>query len=331
MIHHGIRLAALASLIAFAAAAAQAAEREPGGPALKPSATVIGEIVRIGDLVENAGAVADVAIFRAPDLGETGSVPVARVMDAVRGHHLIGLDTRGLAEIAVTRAARAITARDVEARILRALAGKYGLPDADNLAVVFDNDVRTIEVEPTATNELAVVRLAFEPRINRFEVTFELPGSAVGRRLPLHFTGSLTETLATVVPAHDIAQGQMLKAADLAVERRPKAEVTSTTLTTLAQAQGVAAKHALRAGQVIRQSDVAKPELVGRNESVIIVYEVPGILLSISGKALDPGALGDSINVLNAQSKRTIQATVIGPGRVSVSTANPRVAANVTP
>jgi flagellar basal body P-ring formation protein FlgA len=329
MIRHGIRLAALMTFTALALAAAQAAG--PEGPALKPSATVMGEIVRIGDLVENAGAVADVAIFRAPDLGETGSVPVARVIDALRGHHLVGLDTRGLAEIAVTRAARAITAKDVRSRILRALAGKSGLPDADNLAVVLDNDMRTIEVEPTAFGELAVTRLAFDPRTLRFDVTFELPGSVVARRLPLHFTGVLTETAEAVVPVHEIAQGQMLEASDLAIERRPKAEVTSTTLTTLAQAQGVAAKHALRAGAVIRQIDVARPELVGRNENVIIVYQVPGITLSIAGKARDPGALGDTISVLNAQSKRTLQATVIGPGRVTVGTAAPRLAANVAP
>jgi len=327
MIRHGIRLVALATFATLALAARAA---EPGGPALKSSATVVGEIVRIGDLVENAGAVADVAIFRAPDLGETGSVPVARVLDAVRGHHLVGLDTRGLAEIAVTRAARAITAKDVEARILGALAGKSGLPDADNLAVVLDNAMRTIEVEPAA-GELAITRLDFDPRTLRFDVTFELPGSAVARRLPLHFTGVLTETAEAVVPVHEIAQGQVLKAGDLAIARRPKAEVTPTTLTTLAQAQGVAAKHALRAGAVIRQTDVAKPELVGRNDSVTIVYQVPGITLSIAGKALDPGALGDTISVLNAQAKRTLQATVIGPGRVSVSTTGSRLAANVAP
>jgi flagella basal body P-ring formation protein FlgA len=329
MISHAIRCAALAALVALPASIAQAAE--PGSPALKPSATVIGEIVRIGDLVENAGAVAEVAIFRSPDLGQTGSVPVARVLDALHGHHLVGLDTRGLGEIAVTRAARAITAKDIEARILRALAGKYGLPESDNLAVVFDNDVRTLEVEPAAGSELAVARLSFEPRTNRFDVTFELPGSAAARRLPLHFTGSLAETFAAVVPVREIAQGQMLKAADLAIERRPKTELNATTFTTLDQAQGLAAKHALRAGAVIRQSDVAKPELVGRNDTVTIVYEVPGITLMIAGKALDPGALGDSINVLNAQTKRTLQATVIGPGRVRVSSADQRLAANAAP
>jgi flagella basal body P-ring formation protein FlgA len=321
---------ALAALVLAGAAAAQAADTVSGSPALKAAATVAGEIVRIGDLVDNAGAVAEVPIFRAPDLGETGSVPVVRVIDALRGHHLIGLDTRGLSEVAVTRAARAITAKEIEANVLRVLAGRYGLPDPDNLAIVFDNEVRTVEVEATATRELAVRRLTYEPRTNRFDVTFELPESAAARRLALHFTGTLTETSETVVPAHDIAQGHLLSASDLAIERRPRSQLTAA-VTGIDQAQGLSAKHLLKAGQIIRQPDVTKPELVGRNETVTIVYEVPGILLTMAGKAVEPGALGDVINVLNAQSKRTLQATVIGPGRVTVASPASRLAANTAP
>jgi flagella basal body P-ring formation protein FlgA len=329
-------LVTLVTLIALFAPALPAAAQSPAdassaGPTLKASATVMGDIVRIGDLVENAGAVADVPIFRAPDLGQTGSVPVASVLEAVRGHHIIGLDTRGLSAVPVTRAARAIAAKDVEARILLALAGKYGLPDSSNLAVVFDNEVRTVAVEATATSELAVAHLSFEPRTTRFDIAFELPGSAVARRLSLRFTGSLTETFEAVVPTRDIAQGQVIKVSDLAVERRPKASSTPTTLTTIEQAQGLSTKHALRAGQVIRQADVAKPELVGRGETVTIVFQVPGILLTILGKAVEPGALGDVINVVNVQSKHTLQATVIGPGRVSVNAPTARLAANTTP
>ncbi len=78
------------------------------------------------------------------------------------------------------------------------------------------------------------------------------------------------------------------------------------------------AKRALRAGQAIRESDFAKREVIARNETVTISYEVPGIMVSIRGQALEPGAQGDLINVLNVQSKKTLQATVTGPGRVSV-------------
>ena len=59
------------------------------GPTLKPAVTIVGEIVRIGDLVENAGAAANVPIFRAPDLGQTGRVAVERVIEAVLPHEIV--------------------------------------------------------------------------------------------------------------------------------------------------------------------------------------------------------------------------------------------------
>ena len=110
--------------------------------------------MRIGDLVENAGAAADVAVFRAPDLGQTGAVPVARIAEALRPYDVTGIDTGGLSEVVVTRLSRALTAKDITDRIARAFAGQYGFGDAQNLAVILDRDVRILHVEPTVTADL---------------------------------------------------------------------------------------------------------------------------------------------------------------------------------
>jgi flagella basal body P-ring formation protein FlgA len=306
---------------------ALAQERVAERPALKAEATVSSDIVRIGDLVENAGAVADVPIFRAPDLGQSGAVPANRVIDAVRSHHIIGLDTRGLAEVVVTRASRAITAKDIEMRIVRALAGQYGLSDAKSLTVIFDNEPRTVQVEP-ASGELRVARLTFEPRSGRFDASLELPGSTTTRRAPLRFTGSLTETFEAAVPVRALAQGEVLKISDLTITRRPKAEFAAGMVTDAEQAVGLAVRRPLLAGRGLRQSDLQKPEMVARNENVTITYEVPGIILTMRGQALEAGTQGDLISVLNMQSKKPIHATIVGPGRVSVAATTPRLAAN---
>ena len=87
----------------------------------------------------------------------------------------------------------------------------------------------------------------------------------------------------------------------------------------------------MRAGQVLRASDLMKADVVARNEPVTIVYEAPGILLTVRGKALEAGAVGDLISVLNVQSNRTVQAAVNGPGQVVVTATTPRVAAAVAP
>jgi flagellar basal body P-ring formation protein FlgA len=305
-------------------------EKAPAGPTLKREAIVTGEIVRIGDLLENAGVVAEVAIFRAPDLGQTGSVPARRVAEAVRPHQIVGLDTRGIDDVLVTRASRAISVKEIAARLIRALAAQYGLADTTDLAIAFDHEVRTLYVEPSAHAELAPSRLNYDPRSRRFDAVIELTGTAA-RRAPIRLMGVLTETFEAAVPLRTLAQGEIVKASDLTLTRRPKSELLTATVVTVEQAAGLIAKRALVAGKPIRQADLMKPELVTRNETVTIVFEMPGIMLTTRGKALEAGAQGDLVNVLNVQSKRTVQATVTGPGRVTVFATTPRIVATADP
>jgi flagella basal body P-ring formation protein FlgA len=318
-----IRLIIMLAMLLIAAREADAADAQP--PRLKESVTVTSEIVRIGDLVDNAGPAADIPVFRAPDLGQTGSVAVGRVAAALRRHDVLGVDTGSITEVVVTRLSRIIAGKEITDRIAQAVAGQFGFGLAENLAVVLDRPVRALHVEASATEELALARLHVDPRSGRFDVVFDLPGRAAAQRLPLRFTGTVTETVQAATLMRPINSGEIITAADVAAERRPKAEVGSYAIS-IKQAVGLAAKHPLRSGHVLRAGDLTKPVVVQRNEAVTIVYEVPGILLTLRGKALEAGAVGDAIGVLNTQSNRTIQATVAGPGRVTIAATMPHVA-----
>jgi flagella basal body P-ring formation protein FlgA len=320
-----IRIAtALALLLAIGHEAA--ANPQTKSPRLKELVTVTSEVVRIGDLVENAGPAASVPIFRAPDLGQTGSVPVQRIADALRPHDLAGVDSDGLSEVIVTRLSRAITAKDIADRIARAVSGQFGFGDAQNIAVVVDRDIRVMHVEATATADLMVTRMNADPRTGRFDISFELPGSAMSRRLPLRFTGTAREMIEVATLTRALRQGETIKGSDVTIERRPKNEAGLDGVSP-EQAIGMATRVAMRTGQAVRGNELMRPLAVQRNEQVTIHYEIPGILLSVRGKAVEAGSVGDMVNVINAQSNRTVQATVTGPGRVSISAATPLVAA----
>jgi flagella basal body P-ring formation protein FlgA len=105
------------------------------------------------------------------------------------------------------------------------------------------------------------------------------------------------------------------------VERRPKAEV-GTDAAARDRAVGMQARRQLRAGQAIKTADLVKPDLVQRDQNITLIYEVPGIYITMRGKALDNGTEGDVVNVMNLQSKRTLSGTVIGRGQVSISPAS---------
>src|SRR6476619_5986018 len=106
MIARPLLLAAALLAASAAAALAQARSDVIAVPTLRANVTVASDIVRVGDLVDNAGSAGATAVYRAPDLGTTGTLPVAAVLATLRTHQVIGVDARDLKEITVTRLAR---------------------------------------------------------------------------------------------------------------------------------------------------------------------------------------------------------------------------------
>ena len=82
---------------------------------------------------------------------------------------------------------------------------------------------------------------------------------------------------------------------------------------------GLVARRKLRANTVIRSDMIgpAKPAVVvGRNQTVVIRIERPGILVTAIGKAMQDGRAGEYIKVRNVDSQRIILAKVNEDGTV---------------
>ncbi len=316
------------ALLAATAATASAQTRDDviAAPVLRASVIVAGDLVRIGDLIDNAGTLAQIAIYRAPDLGTTGSLPTAQVIAALRAHQVIGVDTRDINAISVTRLARTLEGKDIELQVARALEHRNGLGEAANLGLTFDRDMQDLKLEASNTGAMQAISARFEPRNNRFDVTFEIANDNVSTPTRLRFTGRAVETVEAAVLARNVERNEVIKSSDVVVERRPKAEVGSD-VASRDRAVGMQARKQLRAGQALKTADLAKPDLVQRDQSVTLIYESTGLYLTIRGKALEGGTEGDVVNVLNLQSKRTVSGVVTGRGQVSVSVATPRLPA----
>src|SRR5258705_6814326 len=292
-------------------------------PALRANVQVSGDIVRIGDLIDNAGVAAQIAIYRAPDLGTTGSLPVAQVLNTLRAHQVIGVDTRDLKEISVTRLARTLEGNDIQQQVARALERRNGLGDAANLTMTFDRDPGDIRLDAGFTGGMQATTVRYDNRNGRFDVTFEISSENGAAATKLRFTGTAVETVEAAVLARNVERNEVIKSSDVMVERRPKAEV-GTDAAPRDRTVGMQARRQLRAGQAIRTADLAKPDLVQRDQNVTLIYEASGLYLTMRGKALDNGTEGDVVSVMNLQSKRTVSGTVIGRGQVSITMTIPQ-------
>jgi flagella basal body P-ring formation protein FlgA len=293
-------------------------------PTLRPSVTVSSDVVRIGDVIDNAGTSALIAIYRAPDLGTTGSLSTEKVIAALQAHQVIGVDTRDIKTISVTRLSRPLQAKDIELQVAHALEHRNGLGDAANLTLTFDRDVQDMQLEASSTGTMQPVSARFDPRSGRFDVSFEIADETGPTPTRLRFTGIAYETVEAAILTRNVDRAEVLKSADVATERRPKTEV-GTDLASRHFAVGMQMRKQLHAGQPLRVADLGKPDLVQRDENVTLIYESTGLYLTVRGKAMSGGTEGDVVDVLNLQSKRTVSGVVIGRGQVAISIATPRL------
>jgi flagellar basal body P-ring formation protein FlgA len=321
-------LLATALLAASAAPAlAQAAGEPIAVPMLRANVTVSGDVVRVGDVVDNAGTAAQIAIYRAPDLGTTGSLPTAQVLSALRARQVIGVTTGDIKEVSVTRLARTVEAKDIELQVARAIEHRGGLGDAGNLKLTFDRDMQDVRLDASYTGAMQMVASRFDSRNGRFDVSFEISGESAAAPTRLRFTGVAIETVEVAVLMRDVERGDILKSSDVSVERRPRSEISGEAASR-DRALGMQLRRSIRASQALKTADLAKPDLVQRDQTVTLIFQSAGLYLTVRGKSLENGTEGDVVNVLNLQSKRTVTGTVIGRGQVAIEVAAPRLPAS---
>jgi flagellar basal body P-ring formation protein FlgA len=313
-------LATISALLVLALPA-RAADDFIATPTLRASITVTSDVVRVGDLIDNAGSAALIPLYRSPDLGTTGALPVAQVLAVLRAKQVIGVMTGDIKEVQVTRLARTLANKDLETAVASVLERRFGLGDAANITVTFDRGIADMRLDASNTGVLQPVATRYDARSGRFDIAFEINSDNNPAPTKLRFTGNAIETVEVAVLTRDIDRVDLLKASDVAMERRPKAEVTGEAASR-DRTLGMQLRRPMRAGTPIRVADIVKPDFVQRDQNVTVIYQVPGIYLTTRGKAIESGAEGDTISVLNLQTKRTLSGVVTGRGQVTVQGAS---------
>ncbi|SOC06813.1 flagellar basal body P-ring formation chaperone FlgA [Rhodobacter maris] len=85
-------------------------------------------------------------------------------------------------------------------------------------------------------------------------------------------------------------------------------------LADVSQVIGLETRSILYPGRPIYAGDLAPPAIVERNQTLPLVYNRGTLRIQAEGRALDRGAIGDSIRVMNLSSKTVIFATLGADG-----------------
>jgi flagella basal body P-ring formation protein FlgA len=120
----------------------------------------------------------------------------------------------------------------------------------------------------------------------------------------------------------------MLQASDLSTISMNDGDIVANLLTDASEIVGRATKHAMRAGQMLHNFDIARPTAVERGHLVTIVYAMPMMNLTVQGVAQESGGVGDVIRVANSKTNQSFVAEVLDARTVRVVAAPQTASAN---
>ena len=273
------------------------------------------DVVRLGDLFQETLSDGDVAVAQAPRPGQSMTLDARFLQQVARAYRLDWKPSSKYQKIMIGRMSQRVTAPMVRTAIADAVQARIG--SASDLDIALDGGDLELDLPTDVENSVAVSAINFDPMSNRFAAILVAPadGPPVVQR---NVFGTAYEMAQVPVPKRLISAGDIISADDLDWQPVHLARLAGNSLTDAEQLVGHMAKRPLKAGQVLRTSDVAVSPIIHKNDLIRIVVQTGAMTLSVQGKAMQDAALGQTIRVINVNSNRQLSGTVVDAGTVAV-------------
>ena len=305
-----------ALLLAASAAGLLLAASAAAATTLKAGATISRDTVLLGDLFADlpADVSPDRPVGRAPMPGRKIEYNAIQLDDIAAASQLDWKAPDRYVHVEVERAAHTIAREQIIAALRPALA-EHGVPG--DAVLTLDNELMRIVTPAELPMSIGFEDMTYDAALGRFQAMLVTPaGSPDAKRVRV--SGRAVQTMLLPVPSRPIAMGEVIKVTDLQLMRIRIDRAGNMVESDPDQVIGRTARRVLAAQEPIPASAVAPTILVPRNSLAIARIASGRILITMEGKALDDGALGDTVRIANPRSNKIVQGVVSGRGEVTL-------------
>jgi flagella basal body P-ring formation protein FlgA len=282
------------------------------GATLRNGTTLSGPSVRLSDLFD--GVEQDCVLGPGPELGGRIVVEAPQLAAIARQ---FGVDWRPVSlgdQITLERPGEPFAREDALAVLRQALQTAGASADADLDVPGFTPPMVPPGSNPRATAE----QVDYSAADGRFSAMLAITGAKMPP-IRMRVAGRVTEMIELPVATRRMLPGDVIGPGDVQAGRIRASAIRAEVARSATQAVGMALHHVVGPGAPFVLADLVRPTAVEKGKTVQMVLEAPGLSLSAQGVAVDSGAIGERIRVLNPQSRAMIEAEVIGAGRVRAS------------
>jgi len=303
-------------LPALPAAAASPAAAVEDLVVLRAAAVVEDDVVRLGDLFDGIAdpALAATPVARAPEPGVAVEIGARWLYAVAKAHDLPWQPRSRYERVSLQRASQDVSTDEIEAALRLALADQ-GIDG--NVQLALDDPDMRLRLPSNTGGGLRITRLTVDPGNGRFLAQAVAPAAGeVKARLSI--TGRAVALTEVPVLKNGARPGEVIRERDIEWMSVQASRLTRTTVTDPGSLVGMTPRRPIRAQEVVRSTDLQAPVMVAKNSLVTIRLQTDRMQLTVQGRALEDGAEGDVVRVMNTKSNNVVSAVVIDSGAVEV-------------
>ena len=272
------------------------------------------KIIRLGDLFTNTGKQSEVAVAYSPEPGKRISFDARWLYRIARAYRLDWRPMNDRVRSVVFRASRVISRDEIEDSVRVALAKEGVARDSD--VELFDQFIR-LHVPLGSLSGISVDGIEHNPRNSRFSAVISVSSNSQNAR-QYRIRGRIHKTSEIPVLIRRVLSGETINKNDIKWIKVRDQRIQQNAVRTAAEIVGMTPKRSIRPGAPILLSSIQVPIMVAKGSLVTMFLQAPQMVLTARGKALENGSDGDVIPIRNMNSKKIVEAEIIGHGKVAV-------------
>jgi flagellar basal body P-ring formation protein FlgA len=305
---------ALAALLCLGSSASLADDGQPGSfdgeeslrLNLRTSVMVDDDVIRLSDLFMEPVALGDVPIAQAPAPGKTLIFDARFLSHLARAYRLDWRPSSKYERVLVGRVSQRIEPAAIQALLSEAVRERA---NGNAMEVVIDGGDIEFALPTDIPATMIVQNLQVDTTTQRFAAILTIP--AEGPTMIQHrVTGSVYPVAEIPVLARALPAGETVQDGDVTWSQIRIDRLVGNVVTDLSQLVGMTTRRPVRAGQILRASDLVMTPTVRKNSLVTLSLQTGQMVLTVMGRVLEDAPLGKAVRVVNINSKKELTGIV---------------------
>lgn len=281
---------------------------------LKPEAIIHGTVVNISDLFDDISVKQDAIVGNAPSPGQSVVLNARTLQRMANLYNIKWTASSPSEQIVVKSVVQTIGADEILSVIKkdlesRGVSGKF--------TVALNNVAPSISLPGNVETTVEIAQMNYTAGRDVFSAVLAAP-SAANPVKTISVSGLIEKTTQIPVLKESISSGDIISPSDVEWIDVAMRHMVNDTVIDADNLIGKTPVRMVEQGVPVRARDIVSPQLVARGDEVLLQFNQGGLQLTVRGKAMQNGAEGEFIRVMNLSSNQSLRGEVTGSKVVSV-------------